>query len=130
MMTRFVERRVRRSNDPMIALHHQLSAVRNDASLDAVVLADSTGCVVAGAGSWPACEELAAFSPYFTGETGLCNQHVAREARNLASNTHFRPSRIEGVDVVLCAQGPNGVDVPWHMSRALSGCQRILTVGR
>lgn len=57
------ERRQRRSHDPLVALHYQLSSTRREGSLDTVVVADPSGVVVAGAGSWAACEELAAFAP-------------------------------------------------------------------
>ena len=46
------ERRRRRSPDPLVALHYQLSSVRKDGALDTVVVADGSGVVVAGAGSW------------------------------------------------------------------------------
>jgi hypothetical protein len=36
-------------------------ALRAEAELEAVVVADGEGLVVAGAGAWAACEELAAF---------------------------------------------------------------------
>jgi hypothetical protein len=57
------DRRRRRSPDPLVALHYQLSQARRDASLDTLVVADGSGVVVAGAGSWASCEELAAFAP-------------------------------------------------------------------
>ncbi len=57
------DRRKRRSNDPLIALHHHLAETRRKASATAVVLADMQGVVVAGAGAWPVCEELAAYAP-------------------------------------------------------------------
>ena len=57
------ERRHRRSPDPLVALHYQLSQARRDAALDTLVVADGSGVVVAGAGSWASCEELAAFAP-------------------------------------------------------------------
>ena len=57
------ERRRRRSPDPLVALHYQLSQTRRDAALDTLVVADGSGVVVAGAGSWASCEELAAFAP-------------------------------------------------------------------
>jgi hypothetical protein len=57
------ERRTRRSNDPLVALHYQLAEVRQKANLQALVLADTSGVVVAGSGSWPVCEELAAYAP-------------------------------------------------------------------
>jgi hypothetical protein len=57
------ERRRRRSSDPLVALHYQLSSARTAGDLDAIVVADPSGVVVAGAGSWPVCEELAAYAP-------------------------------------------------------------------
>ena len=126
-MPQMIERRKRRSTDPIIALHHQLAAVRTEASLDALVLADHAGCVVAGVGAWPACEELAAYAPFFISGTACCNAHVASEAVKAAQTAHYRASRIDGVGVVLCAKGERGKDVSRQMSRALSGCRRILS---
>jgi hypothetical protein len=57
------DRRVRRSSDPLVALHYQLTETRKRGGFEAVVLADPSGVVVAGSGSWPVCEELAAFAP-------------------------------------------------------------------
>src|SRR5262245_44971287 len=57
------ERRRRRSDDPITALHYQLSSVRAEAQLAALVLIDEGGCLIAGAGAWPLCEELAAYAP-------------------------------------------------------------------
>ena len=48
-MTLDLDRRKHRSDDPLVALHHQLSHVRTEADLDAVVIADGAGLVVAGA---------------------------------------------------------------------------------
>ena len=62
------ERRTRRSLDPITALHYQLASLRRRAALDALVLVDDAGCLVAGAGAWPACEELAAYAPPVTRE--------------------------------------------------------------
>lgn len=58
-----VERRSRRSHDPLVALHYKLSATRRDGGLDALVVADADGLVIAGAGAWPLCEEVAAYAP-------------------------------------------------------------------
>ena len=58
-----VERRTRRSEDPLVALHYKLSATRRDRGLEAIVVADADGLVIAGAGAWPLCEEVAAYAP-------------------------------------------------------------------
>ncbi len=62
-MTPHPERRHTRSDDPLVALHHQLACVRRRNDIDAVVVADDAGVVVAGAGAWAVCEELAAYAP-------------------------------------------------------------------
>ena len=54
------DRRLRRSSDPLVALHYQLSSTRARSDLDAIVVADPSGVVVARAGSWPVSEELPA----------------------------------------------------------------------
>ncbi|MEO7327770.1 MAG: hypothetical protein ABI193_04285, partial [Minicystis sp.] len=49
---RAMDRRRRRSEDPITALHYQLSFSRHEAALEALVLVDDSGCLVAGAGAW------------------------------------------------------------------------------
>lgn len=114
-MPQTVERRKHRSDDPIVALHYQLSAVRADASFDAVVLVDGAGCLVAGAGAWPACEELAAFAPLIARGQG---SRVGDDAR-------VHPVEIDGAEVLLCARG-GGADAACAIGRAADGCRRIL----
>ncbi len=128
-MPQKIERRKQRSTDPIIALHHQLAAVKTSAELDAVVLVDDTGCLVAGAGAWPVCEELAAFAPFLADGAAACSEYVATQTAILAPQTHVRPLSIDGMDVVLCAKGANGRDVSSEMTRAATGCHRILAIG-
>src|SRR5208282_2231924 len=70
-MTTLEDRRRKRSQDPLIALHYQLAHARQDGELEAIVLADTSGIVVAGAGSWATCEELAAYAPLLAREGGV-----------------------------------------------------------
>ncbi len=72
-----VERRTRRSEDPLVALHYKLSATRRDCGLEAIVVADADGLVIAGAGAWPLCEEVAAYAPLL-GENAASNELPAR----------------------------------------------------
>lgn len=123
------ERRKQRSTDPIVALHYQLAAVRDAASLDAVVLVDESGCLVAGAGAWPLCEELAAFAPLLADQSAIQSPDVASQAARLAALAHVRPMSVDGLEVVLCARGGNANEVIAEMSRAASGCARILTAG-
>ena len=62
-MTFLEDRRRTRSADPLVALHYQLAQARQEGQLDAIVVADDSGVVVAGAGAWAVCEELAAYAP-------------------------------------------------------------------
>lgn len=114
------ERRHRRSPDPLVALHYQLSSTRREGSLDTIVVADGSGVVVAGAGSWAACEELAAFAPL-----------IARgEMKERA--VIVRSVDVGGDRVLLCARPVEGEsdearsarDVA--MKRAALGISRIL----
>src|SRR5258708_7737843 len=68
VMTPPEDRRRQRSDDPLVALHYQLTHARRDGRLEAVVVADDWGVVLAGAGAWAACEELAAYAPLLAQE--------------------------------------------------------------
>ena len=115
------ERRTRRSPDPLVALHYQLSSTRREGALDTLVLADGSGVVVAGAGSWAACEELAAFAPLMSCEDSLGFEHVT-----------IRHVEIDGHRVLLCARSassdaPNVDSRNAALERAAVGVSRILS---
>ncbi len=119
------ERRTRRSADPMIALHYQLSQLKKEGSLDAIVLTDETGTVVAGAGSWPMCEELAAYAPIWSNESSLGETRVG----DLRKEVDLRSVHIGGSQMIVCSRkvmagGPlSGSQV---MDLAEASVQRIL----
>ncbi len=121
------ERRKRRSEDPIIALHYQLSALRSETGLDAVVLVDDAGCLVAGAGAWPTCEELAAYAPFIVHKESACTPEVAGRAAEIARDTTIRSLVVDGVEIMLCARGLPANDVTPSMLRAEAGCRRILS---
>jgi hypothetical protein len=114
------ERRSRRSDDTMMALHYQLAFARFEGEFDALVLTDAAGCLVAGAGPWPTCEMLAAFAPLFVGRRpgGMPNPACP-------SDVEIRRVMIDGSEVLLCARGGGSARVP-SITRAASGCRRIL----
>ncbi|MFI5303002.1 MAG: hypothetical protein ACHREM_33340 [Polyangiales bacterium] len=58
-----VERRVRRSHVPAVALELQLDALRTRAGGAAVVFADESGLPIAASGDGDACDLLAARAP-------------------------------------------------------------------
>src|SRR5205814_8685457 len=111
------ERRSRRSDDTMTALHYQLAFARHEGGFEALVLADSSGCLVAGAGAWPTCEMLAAYAPLFADPGVLPSDTEPMEVHKLL---------IDGSEVLLCARGGGTRRAP-SIARAATGCRRILT---
>jgi hypothetical protein len=100
-----MDRRLRRSSDPLVALHYQLSSARQRADLDAIVVADASGVVVAGAGSWPLCEELAAYAPLLAdGEWATMSDQVSSRVEALRREVDIRPVSIGNQEVLLCAR--------------------------
>jgi len=123
------ERRRRRSSDPLVALHYQLSSARSAGDLDAIVVADPSGVVVAGAGSWPVCEELAAYAPLLAdGEWSSLSTTVSSRVEALRREVDVRTVSIAGQDVLLCTRqkrrDPGAVA---HVDNAARGITRILT---
>jgi hypothetical protein len=121
------ERRRKRSNDPLIALHYQLARARLDGHLEAIVVADDAGVVVAGAGAWATCEELAAYAPLLAQgqwtEPGLDDTSRVAELRGQCD---VQPVDVDGQTVLLCARGgPGRSDA---MDRAAQGVARILRI--
>jgi hypothetical protein len=100
----------------MTALHYQLAFARHEGGFEALVLADSSGCLVAGAGAWPTCEALAAYAPLFGDPSTLPEESAQMEVRKLT---------IDGSEVLLCSRGGGNAGAP-SMARAASGCVRIL----
>jgi hypothetical protein len=120
------ERRRRRSEDAITALHYQLAATRWEANLDALVLVDDSGCLVAGVGSWPVCEELAAFAPLLAHPTAIRDAGLGTRLAALSSHVELLRLSLDGVAVLLCGRGGNdkrGASI----ARAAAGCQRILS---
>jgi hypothetical protein len=114
------ERRTRRSQDTMMALHYQLALARFEGEFEALVLTDAAGCLVAGAGPWPTCEMLAAFAPILGTRRPGGGHDTGRP-----SGVEIRRVMIDGSEVLLCARGGGHARVP-SITRAASGCRRIL----
>ncbi len=115
------DRRLRRSDDPLVALHYQLSETRRRGGIAAIVVADTSGLVVAGAGSWPLCEELAAFAPLL--QEGTVDALPSRGG-DLAEAVAVRTVQAGGQDVLLCYRG--GQIPPELLGAAANGIARIL----
>ncbi|MBX3191627.1 MAG: hypothetical protein KF819_31835 [Labilithrix sp.] len=134
-MKQDAERRRRRSADPLVALHYQLTETRSRGELDAIVVADASGVVVAGAGSWPVCEELAAYAPLLAeGAWGTMTDAVTSRVESLRKDVEIRALSVGGQEVLLCArrhrrgQGREaGEGVTRDLDDAAQGISRILT---
>jgi hypothetical protein len=127
-MTVLEDRRRKRSDDPLVALHHQLARARLEGRFDAIVVADTAGLVVAGAGAWAACEELAAYAPLLAPAPGRPAAAQAEDADSrfaeLRAEVEVRPVDVGGQTVLLCARG--GAPGAPAMARAAQGVARIL----
>lgn len=123
MTTTLEDRRRKRSEDPLIALHYQLAQARSEAEIEAIVLADGSGVVVAGAGSWAVCEELAAYAPLLAGDPMDETKTTERLAK-MHAEVDVRPMHVDGVEVFLAARG--GRAVSELMSKVAGGISRIL----
>jgi hypothetical protein len=122
MSSRLIERRHRRSEQPTMALRYQLEHTREQARLEAVVLADESGLVVGEAGDPAVCTELAAIAPW-----------MLRTAARFPM-----PPLLRGADV--CVRSVHVHGVPLHLAAiggsiardaviasSLRGVERILT---
>jgi hypothetical protein len=123
-----VERRTSRSSDPLIALSRLLESTRARARLPALAVADSSGLLVAGAGAYQDCEELAAYAPLLM-DTAVANDAVEPTLEALSTTSSVRRVAVEDLEVLVCGRGD-----PAGRERALPelalGCQRILRTRR
>ncbi len=118
------ERRRKRSRDPLIALHYQLAYARQDGRLEAIVVADASGVMVAGAGAWAICEELAAYAPLLASAEPNLHAGVASRVEALRGQASVKRMRVDGQDVLLCARGGSLRAV--SLDHAATGVARIL----
>ncbi|MDF2694652.1 MAG: hypothetical protein K0S65_3035 [Labilithrix sp.] len=129
------DRRLRRSSDPLVALHYQLSSARARADLDAIVVADPSGVVVAGAGSWPVCEELAAYAPLLAdGQWASMSDPVSSRVEVLRREVDVRSVAVGGQEVLLCTRQKRRAEAievieasSRNLEEAARGVSRILT---
>lgn len=118
------DRREARSEDPLIALSRLFETARRRAGLDAIVLADDMGLTIAGAGPCSVCDDLAARAAV-AGGGKPANDTVPCRLDVLARTMEVRRLRIDGIEVLLCAEGKGPADGN-ELAGAVSGCQRIL----
>lgn len=86
------------------------------------MLADLSGLVIAGAGPSSMCDELAAVGAANWGRPA--NDTVPCRLDVLTRALEVRRLRIDGIEVLLCAEGAGDASEP--LADAIAGCQRIL----
>lgn len=116
-----VERRLRRSDRADLALLMQLEQTRSTGNLEAVVLVDSQGVLLAHAGDRHTCDALGALAPLgpWARSSGVMAELVG--GRDFA----VRPLRLNGSPLYLAALGGTSARDA-VLSHALSGVTRIL----
>lgn len=119
-----VERRRKRSDDVVTALHYQLATARNESGLEALVLVDDRGSLLASAGPWAPCEELAAFAPLLARPEDASRGAVAGRLSDLARDTTSVAIDSLGAPLLLSGKGASGAQAA--MLRVAAACVRIL----
>lgn len=116
------ERRQNRSDDPQRALSIQLSQVRDEAQLDALVLATHDGLTIAHAGDLAVCCELAAVAPL------LSQGPLPTEIEVRQQLLFVRAVTFEGSPLYLasCGDAPDPAHVDRWLVKATAGVTRIL----
>lgn len=115
------ERRGACRDETLSALGALLDSVRRDGAFDAVAIADGAGVLVAGAGAFCTCEEIAALSP-LVARAGAANDTIPTRLDLITRKMEVRRLRIDGIEVLLSGRGGDaGV-----LARAAQGCARIL----
>lgn len=117
----FEERRQRRSSDRFLALRYQLEHTREKGSLEALVLADEEGLLVASSGDASICAELGAVAPLVANAVmGMPMPPLLRGAE-----VAIRPLHVYGQRLYLASVG-GGVARDVHLQSSRCGVQRIL----
>lgn len=121
-MIPFEERRVRRSTHRELALELQLQHVRDQARLEALVLADDDGLSLSTAGDPAVCRELAAIAPLWAKSIlGIPLPPLLRGADLAVRIVH-----VHGQPLYLASVG-GGVARDALLSHSLNGVRRILS---
>jgi len=115
-MQQQTERRRRRSQEAQQALFLQLERVRDQARLDALVLASEEGLCIAHSGEEEFCTELAALAPFIP-------QASAAQALLRVRATDFAGRRM----YLVCYGREPPTEVASWLEHAWSGVTRILS---
>ncbi|MBK8172410.1 MAG: hypothetical protein IPK60_19000 [Sandaracinaceae bacterium] len=122
MKSRIQERRSRRSSNRAVALNYQLEYARIKGRLEAFVLSDDAGLVVAYAGDRAVCEELGAMAPLMRRSPFA----MPMPPLLLGADVAVRPITILGQPLFLSAAG-GGVARDLVLADSARGVERILS---
>ncbi|WP_053236617.1 hypothetical protein [Sandaracinus amylolyticus] len=117
---RIVERRIRRSEQRELALRFQIDHARDQARLEALVLADEAGIALAESGDRAVCEELAAIAPLLGRTISMPMPPLLRGA-----DVAVRTMRVHGQPLYLASIGGT-VARDALLATSLRGVERIL----
>jgi hypothetical protein len=117
-----VERRKRRSRDTLTALSRLLESISDRSGRPTLALADPSGLLVAGAGAFSSCEELAALAPCLNAKSAV-NDVIPSRLDVLRARAEVRRLSVDGVEVLLCTDRRLRSR---FMDEAADGCRRIL----
>ena len=122
------ERRKQRSSDTLVALSRLLESARVRNDLPALAVADPSGLLVAGAGAFHACEELAAFAPLLLSPPA--NDVVPTRLDVLSRRSEIWRISVDGVEVLLWGRAASAAGAERALEDVAQGCQRILGTRR
>jgi hypothetical protein len=121
------ERRRRRTEDVMEALHLQLDACRLDGDFEAMVVADEHGMCLASSGLPATCLEIAARLPIIGRKTDGWAGTLLGAAGGVA--VAMKKIDLDGAtQLYACAVGGEQTRHQGELSRAENGVRRILAV--
>jgi len=111
------------AQDPLATLSHLLDQAREQAGISALAVADDVGLLIAGAGSWASCEELAARAPLLPESTVAANDTMPTRLDVLARRSEVRRITIDGMRVFVCGEGEHAAEA---VADATASVRRIL----
>jgi hypothetical protein len=118
------ERRHRRTEDVMEAIHFQLDACREDAGLTAMVVADEYGMCLAASGASPLCAEVAARLPILARKAGDFEGVLLGASGGMSVGV--KRVRLDGTELFACVLGGDQSRHGGELRRAELSLRRIL----
>ncbi len=116
-----VERRQRRSKNRATALSYQLDHTRGESSLEALVLADASGVVIANSGDSSLCDELGAMAPILSQALLGLPRSALLDGQEIA----IRVMNVDGQAVFLAGVGSSS-KCEKMLADSSAGVRRIL----